>query len=373
MKTVPLADVCEIVMGQAPKGDTYNTDGVGLPLIAGAGDFDGLHPTVTKYTTADRVKTCKPGDIVLSIRASIGTKVLADGEYCLGRGVAGLRARNDLDDRYLWHWTTAAASTLAAKGRGATFLQVNKADISELEIPLPPLEEQRRIASVLDAADELRVKRREALAAIRELQDAVVAECLQQYAQRVPLGDHLEFVTSGSRGWARYYSETGSRFIRSQDVGLGEILDDGPAFVTPPDGAEARRTRVQKGDLLVTITGTVGRVTAADEDLVGSHISQHVAIARPSKSLRPKFAEAFMCSLPGQIQLERAQYGQTKPGLNLTQIREFQLPVPSLGQQDVLLARLDAISQERSRLNEFRHRLEGLFASLQQRAFRGEL
>lgn len=85
-----LADVCTIIMGQAPPGDSYNDRSLGLPLIAGAGDFKGDRLVPLKFTTRPS-KTTIAGDIVLSIRASIGAKVWSDGEYCLGRGVAGLR------------------------------------------------------------------------------------------------------------------------------------------------------------------------------------------------------------------------------------------------------------------------------------------
>ena len=95
-----LDKVCEIIMGQAPPGDAYNHDGEGWPLIAGAGDFGELYPHAKKHTKAAR-KVSREGDIVLSIRASIGDHILADGEYCLGRGVAALRPRRELNARYL--------------------------------------------------------------------------------------------------------------------------------------------------------------------------------------------------------------------------------------------------------------------------------
>lgn len=117
MKTVRLDDVCDIVMGQAPEGEAYNNDGVRLPLVAGAGDFGAVHPAPKKYTRVSP-RACRPGDIILGVRASIGVRVLADREYCLGRGVAGLRARQALSDRYLWHWVAHMAPELTAKGRG---------------------------------------------------------------------------------------------------------------------------------------------------------------------------------------------------------------------------------------------------------------
>ena len=112
-----LDSVADITMGQAPAGESYNVDGNGIPLIAGAGDFGEVHPTPKKHTTA-LGKNCQTGDIILGIRATIGEKVLADRQYCLGRGVAGIRARPGLDGRYLWHWLTHAAPSLATKARG---------------------------------------------------------------------------------------------------------------------------------------------------------------------------------------------------------------------------------------------------------------
>ena len=158
-----LSAVCHISMGQAPKGDSYNAARRGYPLIAGAGDFGEQTPAPKKYTDAP-TKLSRPGDIILCIRATIGDRNWSDKEYCLGRGVAGLRAKDaDLSQSYLGHWLDHVGPALRTRGRGATFLQVSKSDIASLQIPLPPLTEQKRIARILDAADALRAKRREAL------------------------------------------------------------------------------------------------------------------------------------------------------------------------------------------------------------------
>ena len=281
-----------------------------------------------------------------------------------------------LDNRYLLHflrqpWVLELGELRMTGSAGQR--RVPERFLDELEIPLPPIEEQRRIAAVLDAADRLQSKRRQAITKLETLSTSLVSENLAGYTEREPLGDHLVFVTSGSRGWAKYYSESGSRFIRSQDVLMGSIDDEDPAFVTPPDNSESTRTAIRTGDLLITITGIVGRVAAAPPELDNAFISQHVSIARPSSTLRPAFAEAFMNSHEGQIQLERVQYGQTKPGLNLTQIREFRLPVPRLAQQDVLLGKLNRLRCESQRQRRSEVELDTLFASLQQRAFQGEL
>src|SRR6266496_5077576 len=147
-----LGEVATIIMGQAPPGEAYNSEGTGWPLLSGASDFDGIKPSPKKYTT-EASKVSEPGDIILGIRATIGEKVLVDGVYCLGRGVAAIRPSDILDARFLWHWLSYVAPKLAAKGRGATFKQVNRQDIGELPIGLPPIDEQQRVAAVLDAVD----------------------------------------------------------------------------------------------------------------------------------------------------------------------------------------------------------------------------
>ena len=167
--TKALSSVCDISMGQAPKGDSYNSTRSGYPLIAGAGDFGELTPAPKQYTDAP-TKLSRPGDLILCIRATIGDRNWSDKEYCLGRGVAGLRAKAAaLSQAYLGHWLDHAAPVIRARGRGATFLQVSKGDIASLQISLPALSEQKRIAGILDAADALRAKRREALAQLDTL------------------------------------------------------------------------------------------------------------------------------------------------------------------------------------------------------------
>ncbi|OFW15301.1 MAG: hypothetical protein A3H29_04965 [Acidobacteria bacterium RIFCSPLOWO2_02_FULL_67_21] len=242
--------------------------------------------------------------------------------------------------------------------------------------------EQRRIAEVLDRAEALRAMRRAALAQLDTLTQSIFLDMFGDAATNPtgvgtkPLGDHLLFITSGGRGWARFYAAHGSRFIRSLDVRMNQIGSDEIAFVAAPDNAEAHRTRVRAGDVLLTITGSrIGRVAPVPEELVGSYISQHVAILRlDTRRLKPEFLSFFLSlDRGGQRQIAKAQYGQTKPGLNFEQIRRFQVPVPPVPQQGRFAQRVDTVEKlkvvHRASLAE----LDALFTSLQHRAFRGEL
>jgi type I restriction enzyme S subunit len=164
-----------------------------------------------------------------------------------------------------------------------------------------------------------------------------------------------------------------TRFIRSLDVRMNSISDADAVFVKAPTGAEADRTRVAHGDVLLTITGSrIGRVAAVPERLKGSFISQHVAILRLKEGLLPEFLSMFLSlDTGGQRQIERLQYGQTKPGLNLDQIREMRVPVPQLCHQQEFLALVERVEHLRAVQREALRQAEHLFASLLNRAFSG--
>lgn len=143
-------------MGSAPKGSTYVELDKGVPLIAGAADYGDVFPR-PKKATLEPTKLCEEGDIIICVRATIGDLNWADKEYCLGRGVAGLRVHDKkLDSKYLWYFIASIEDELYRNSTGSTFPQINKKVIESLKIPLPPLEIQKQIAAVLEKADQLR-------------------------------------------------------------------------------------------------------------------------------------------------------------------------------------------------------------------------
>lgn len=381
MKTSPLRDVCHISMGQAPDGSSYNEIGEGFPLIAGAGDFGALSPKPKKFTR-EPSKVSEVDDIILCIRATIGDLNWSDKAYCLGRGVAGLRPRADkLDRHYLWHWLASQKDFLFRQGTGSTFKQISRSTIDDLSIPLPPLSEQKRIAAILDKVDSIRRKRQEAVRLVDELTSSAFLEMFGDPATnskgwRVDsLGTHINFLTTGSRGWAEYYSSEGSRFIRSLDVQMNYISKNEVAYVNAPNGAEAVRTRVQLGDVLLTVTGSkIGRVAPVPREIGDAYVSQHVAIIRTAKTLHSVYLSMFL-SLPcgGQRQIQQSQYGQTKPGLNLDQIREFKVPCPPIALQNQFANFCERAVGTTLRFVNAERTSDALFNSLMQRAFNGGL
>jgi len=157
------------------------------------------------------------------------------------------------------------------------------------------------------------------------------------------LGELSDFITSGSRGWACYYSETGALFIRSQNIKNGRLDLSESQFVNLPRGSEGIRTRVSINDILITITGnSVGNVAIVSSDLGESFISQHVGLIRLKKPLSGKYVCWFLSPFSiGNGQIFASQSGQSKPGLNLKNLSELSIALPPHKEQQLIANALD--------------------------------
>jgi type I restriction enzyme S subunit len=187
------------------------------------------------------------------------------------------------------------------------------------------------------------------------------------------------FVTSGSRGWAKYYAESGPLFIRAQDINTDRLQSDGIAHVRPPRNAEGLRTRVCAGDLLVTITGAnVTKSALVDREIEEAYVSQHVALVRLVDSAVGPFLYLWTISpIHGRAKLLADAYGAGKPGLNLDNIKEMSLALPSPDEQAEIgrrVATLFSLADDiENRVFQATRCTNKLTQSILAKAFRGEL
>ena len=190
----------------------------------------------------------------------------------------------------------------------------------------------------------------------------------------------FSFVTSGSRGWAKYYSESGSTFIRIGNLDHDTITLDLSQIkrVNPPRGAERQRTRVQPGDILISITADVGMIALVPNWLDEAYVNQHVAIARPVDGVyRPWLAWCLASTEGGQAQFQNLQRGATKVGLGLDDIRSVAVPFPPVEEQEEIVRRIGVLfklaNAIEKRVTATTARAEKLPQSILAKAFRGEL
>jgi len=229
-------------------------------------------------------------------------------------------------------------------------------------IPVPPLYEQCRIVARLEEALSEIDKGVESLKTAQQLlrvyRQAILKNALEgaltarwrSHRSAAPwkettLGDQLSYLTSGSRGWAKYYATEGDIFIRAQNLKHDELDLNDTAYVALPESSEGSRTRVRVGDLLITITGAnVTKAALVKADFGRAYVNQHVALARPGQGVNPEYLYWFLVAeAAGRRQLTAAAYGAGKPGLNLDNIRSVRMSLPPLDEQTEIVTYINSL------------------------------
>ena len=257
-------------------------------------------------------------------------------------------------------------------------------------IARPPTSEQAAIATFLDhetaKIDALVDEQRLLIALLKEKRQAVISQAVTkgldtsapmkdsgvEWLGKVPA--HWEvlrvkaastFLTSGPRGWSDHISDDGAIFVQSGDLTEALAIDfDNAKRVAVADDAEARRTQLQVGDVLVCITGAkTGKVAVCEQMDEPAFINQHICLIRPAARLRPGYLGAYLHSESGQRYFELAQYG-LKQGLSLENVKQAAVPVPPRTEQDLIV---DHVSRLATELDDLTAAAEMSIALLQER------
>ena len=148
-----LSEIAFIVMGSSPKSEAYNENDCGLPLLQGNADIKN-RISMPRIFTSQITKECFYGDILLSVRAPVGSVAISRHHACIGRGIASIKAKKNSVQEFLYQWLLWFEPRWDTFSQGSTFESINSDDIKSLKIYLPSTKEQQKIASVLTVADE---------------------------------------------------------------------------------------------------------------------------------------------------------------------------------------------------------------------------
>lgn len=327
-----LQDCATIIAGQSPESKYYNSTGEGIPFFQGKADFGELYPKVRVYCSSP-TKIAQYNDILLSVRAPVGPTNLSPGTVCIGRGLAAIRPDDSLDLKYLLYYFRYFETQLSAKGTGTTFKAINQKLIKNLEIPIPPLNEQFLIVAHIEELFSELDKAVGTLKTIKEqlevYRQAVLKDAFSDFEKKDSIRNLTMVVTSGSRGWAKYYSNSGALFVR-----IGNLTHSGIDIdfrdiqhITPPDNAEGVRTRLQPNDVLVSITADLGSIGFVSEKVEEAYINQHIALVRFQNPVQGRFMAWYLRSEYGQKDLLKNKRGGGKLGLGLDDIRDTPVPI----------------------------------------------
>ena len=245
-----LGEVCEIIMGQSPPSSSYNSSGLGMPFFQGKAEFTELYPIVEKWCDAPK-KIALPNDILLSVRAPVGTTNIANQKCCIGRGLAVIRYENY---KYVFYFLRSIEQQLDKKGTGTTFRAISGETIRTTDIPLPPIPEQQAIvAKIEELLSELDNGKQQLQTALQQLK--VYRQSLLKWAFEGKL-THLN-VTEGELpdGW--------------KWVKFGEIF-----YGTPQNGLYKPSKDYGSGTPILRIDGFYSGIITHDYDYKRVRISK---------------------------------------------------------------------------------------------------
>ena len=234
-------------------------------------------------------------------------------------------------------------------GDGGVRVRIYYRDISQLRLIVPDVVEQQKIADCLGSLDDLIAAEGRKLEALRQHKQGLMQHLFPQPGETVPrlrfpefedapewesreLGLMTSKIGSGvtPRGGEKNYRSSGRPFVRSQNVGWGELILDNVVHIDEDTHASFAATEVEEGDVLLNISGaSIGRSAVADARIGGGNVNQHVCIIRGlSEQIQAWFLSQYLISKHGQDQIDSCQAGGNRQGLNFGQIRSFLIPQP---------------------------------------------
>lgn len=393
-----LSDVADVRMGQSPPSSSCSEEPCGLPFLQGCAEFGPRHPTPQFYCNPP-LRTARSKSILISVRAPVGDMNIADQDYCIGRGL-GAVAGTQADTAFLFYSMEHHRRQLQRVAQGSTFEAIGSRELRGMRLPIPSRPVQERIATILTTVDNQIEKTEALIAKYQSIKQGLMHdlftrgvdehgrlrpsrdEAPQLYKESelgwIPkdwivtkIRDQIKMLTSGSRGWATYYSETGPLFLRIGNLTREHINFrwDDVQRVQPPTSSEGQRTVVQEGDVLISVTADLGIIAVVPPRFEEGYVNQHIALVRfDQEKANPRFVGHFLQTVGGFEQFQRLNDSGAKAGLNLPAVASIRFPQVDPSEASHIAKKLDAIDArirgERIRLTKAKSLKFGLMQDL---------
>ncbi len=372
---VKLATVTETIMGQAPSSHDCNKDGTGTPFVK-AGEFGLSRPLIKEWTT-NPLKFAKYDDVLLCVVGATCGKINKGFDGAIGRSVAAVRAKPEFIDKdYLYYFLQTWSLRLRAMSQGAAQTVITRDMIGNLEIYLPPLAEQRRIASILDQADELRQKRQQAIEKLDQLLQAAFIDIFGDPVSNPKGWDlgRLGDLGALDRGISKHRPRGAPELLG----GIHPLIQTGDVArsqgyirtftSTYSDLGLAQSKKWAKGTLCITIaanianTGILTFEACFPDSVVGFTANQTSNV---------EFVQGLFLFFK-QILEEKAPQSAQK-NINLAILRDLEIPIPPQDLQEKWSKIALNIEDQKQKLYKQLDIQNQLFSSLQNQAFNGTL
>lgn len=384
---VMVGDLCKLANGKAFKADDWSSDG--YPIIRIQNLNDSTKPFNHWDGGLEKQVHVLPQDLLIAWSGTPGTSFGAH----IWNGPEGVLNQHifkvDLDEsRALKSWIKFTINRqlyrLIDQAHGGVGLKhVTKGEVENLQIPLPPLTEQKRIAAILDSADALRAKRRAAIAKLDELVQSTSLDMFGdpvtnpkgwEYPRICETKTKIQIGPFGSLLHKEDYITGGVPLVNPMHIVNGSIKTSSEQSVTIEMAESLSNYRLRTGDVILGRRGEMGRSAVVTEMENGLICGTGSLFLRPStKEWSAVYLAKMLRSKGIKERFERMCLGVTMPNLNRTMVGDCRIPRPPLPLQHQFASIVTKIEEQKSRLRAHLEELDTLFASLQSRAFKGEL
>jgi type I restriction enzyme S subunit len=328
------------------------------------------------------------GDVLITkLGEPAGVACVVPDGFGSGRIVADVtRFRGDdrIDHHYLVNYLNSPAGQgeIAKRAKGSTRQRINLSNLRDVPLPLPPIEEQRRIAAILNQTSDLRRKRKQTLEKTEEALQAVFISFFVRNPgpnwPEVSVAEISKSIRTGPFGSQLLHSEftkDGVAVLGIDNAVHNEFRWDERRYISEAKYRELQRYKVFPRDLLITIMGTCGRAAIVPDDIPLAINTKHLCcLTLDEDRCLPEFLHACFLRHPSVLhQLGVRERGAVMAGLNMSLIKETKLSLPPLDLQHAFADRVAEINKLTAYHCAHLDKIDALFASLQHRAFRGEL
>jgi len=394
--SVTIGEVCEVVSGATPRtGNPAYWDG-DVPWVTpkDLSDLGVKHLSDTpRRITEAGLRSCSAKmlparSVLFSSRAPIGLVAVNTFPVCTNQGFKSMVPRDGcIDPDYLYWWLLTHRRSIQQKGRGATFKEVSKRIVENLRLPLPPLAEQKRIARILDAAAALRTQRRESIAQLDELLQATFHEMFGDPV-RNPMGWNMQplgavATAKPNNGIFRRnpeYARDGSGLpvVWVEELFRGIKIDVSSSRSLEPTKRDIEIYGLRHGDLLFCRSSLKLDGIAYNNVYLGESnealFECHLIRVSPNVALvDPMFLNLQLRSVPMRALLKSKSKTATMTTIDQKALSSVEVVVPPVDVQHRFSLIVQTVERQKTCEEAHLRALDNLFASLQQRAFNGEL
>ena len=375
MSRVKLGEICQIVSGSTPKtsvNDYWDGDIDWITPAELTNDSYILNESARKITELGVQKTgLKPfpkGTVILSSRAPIGKVAIAGKEMYCNQGFKNLICSDAILPEYLYWFLKGNTEYLNSLGRGATFKEISKKIVSDIEINVPGIVDQKNAVDILERCWTIIKERRKELEKLDELIKARFVEMSSRWnCDEKLLSEYLEMITYGFTN-PMPDAEDGPWKITAKDVVDGRV-NFSKARKTTQESFDSLtdKSKPITGDVLLTKDGTLGRTAVVEDDNIC--VNQSVAVLRCNRKVIPQFLSMLLQLPEYQREMTKNSGGGTIKHIYITRVNKMVVKIPTIEQQNEFIRFWAQVDKSKVAIQKSLDETQLLFDSLMQEYF----